>query len=168
MTSTSRASRSRDRRWAPVLGAALAAGALTLGVTVASHGPLSASRAIAAAGSPSAPTTIIRECDASLALASVMVALPAPATASSSPRGVVAGGGGGAAPPALTLRSEAAALAAATRSPDLRELLQNAADDAAAYEVGLRAADVDRIRDTALSLHGDAAGLRRLCTVRPG
>ena len=168
MTSTSRASRSRDRRWAPVIGSAVAAGALALAVALVAQGQLSASRASAAAVSPSAPATLIRECDASLALASALAALPAPAAAPSAPRGAVARGGGDVVTSVSTLRSRAEALAATTRSLDLRELLQNAADDAAAHEVGLRAGDADRQRDTALALRGDAAGLRRLCTGRPG
>jgi hypothetical protein len=66
------------------------------------------------------------------------------------------------------LRSRADALAATTPSLDLRELLQNAADDAAAHQAGLRTGNLERQRDTALALRGDAAGLRRWCTGRPG
>lgn len=161
MTSTSRASRPRDRRWAPVIGSAVAAGALALAMVVVEQGQLPTSRASDAAVNPSTPVAI-RECDASLALASAFAALPAPAATPPPPKGVAAGGG------ALTsvaaLRSRAETLAAATTSLDLRELLQDAADDAAAHEVGLRTGDVDRQRDTALALRGDAAGLRRLCT----
>ncbi|GAA2148958.1 hypothetical protein FHX52_2778 [Humibacillus xanthopallidus] len=175
MTSTSRASRSRDRGWAPVIGSAVAAGALALAVTMSAHGQLWTGRAGAAAasspaGSSSARANLIRECDASLALASALTALPTPAVAPSSPRGVAAGGGagGGAMTSLAALRSRAGALAVATTSPDLRELLQNAADDAAAHEVGLRTGDLERQRDTALALRGDAAGLRRWCTGRAG
>ncbi|HET7798789.1 MAG TPA: hypothetical protein VFL38_00120 [Humibacillus xanthopallidus] len=175
MTTSSRApargSTPRRRSWVPALGAALAAVALVVAVAVVSHGPLSAGRAGAAPSSAPSSTTaaLARECGASLTLASAMAALPAPAAAPSSPRGAAVGGGVGAGSvsPAPVLRSTAAALAAATRSPDLRELLQNSADDAAAHAVAMRSGDLDRQRDTALALHGDAAGLRRFCTGTP-
>jgi hypothetical protein len=60
-------------------------------------------------------------------------------------------------------RSRATTLARATASDDVRELVQNLADDLAAYRTTLTIPSTERHTDISAAIHGDLTALRRLC-----
>lgn len=86
----------------------------------------------------------------------------------SSVTSVVAAGVAAAAPGATsasvtTARSRAVALARTTASDDIRELVQNLADDLAAFGISVVHSSSERRSDASAALRGDLAALRRAC-----
>ena len=134
----------RGRALTGVVIAAVIAAALALGVALAASG---ASRDLTAV-QRTAPQSRPVDCPS-------IGSLVAAAVTATSPTGRTGA--------VTAARSGATALARATASDDVRELVQNLADDLAAYRITLTIPSIERHSDISAAIHGDLTALRQLC-----
>jgi hypothetical protein len=135
------------RRWRPVIGVVLGL-VLALGTALVASG---ASREVPAATARTATQSQSGDCSSIL----VIIAHAVSATSRTGN------------PSALTAaRNQAVLLARTTASADVRESVQNLADDLAAYRTTLTVPSTQspqRHTDIGATIHGDLKALRKLC-----